>query len=254
FAADFIPGAALTFPPASPLRDAGLAVPNLTAGTRFAGPEDSEVFEIGLKAAFDRLAFNLTVFDQSIEGFQSNVFTGTGFSLRNAGERSTIGLEFDTTWQPTDQLTLGFAATLLDPTYDEFTDSGTGDISGTQPSGVSEQAFSTSAKYDFLLGAIDAFVRADWQYESETDYFDAIEPGSDFTDAQAVLGFGREINTVNASTGLVTPNGLGITLWGRNLFDDEYITTAFPSVAQDGSISGYPNQPATYGVTVRKEF
>lgn len=254
FAADFIPGAALTFPDASPIRDAGLAVPNLTATTRFAGPEESEVFEIGLKAAFDRLAFNVTVFDQTIEGFQSNVFTGTGFRLANSGEQSTVGLEFDSTWQATDQLTLGFAATLLDPTYDSFVDSATGDISGTQPAAIPEQAFSTSAKYDFALGDFDAFVRADWQYESETDYFDAIEPGSDFVDAQAILGFGREINTVNASTGLVTPNGLGITLWGRNIFDDEYITTAFASVAQEGSISGYPNQPATYGVTVRKEF
>ena len=254
FPSDFIPGAALTFPAASPIRDAGLAVPNLTSGTRFAGPEDSEVFEIGLKAAFDRLAFNVTVFDQSIEGFQSNVFTGTGFGLANAEEQSTVGIEFDSTWQATDQLTLGFAATLLDPTYDEFTESTDGDISGTQPSTIAEQAFSTSAKYDFNLGQFDAFVRADWQYESETDFFDAVEAGSDNFDAQAALGFGREINTVNASTGLVTPGGLGITLWGRNIFDDEYITTAFDSVAQDFSISGYPNQPATYGVTVRKEF
>ena len=29
---------------------------------------------------------------------------------------------------------------------------------------------------------------------------------------------------------------------------------AFPAVAQLGSFSGYPNQPATYGVTVRKSF
>lgn len=254
FTSDFIPGASLTFPESSPIRDAGLAVPNLTATTRFAGPEESEVFEIGLKAGFDRLAFNVTVFDQTIEGFQSNVFTGTGFRLANSGEQSTVGLEFDSTWQATAQLTLGFAATLLDPTYDSFVDSATGDISGTQPSTIPEQAVSTSAKYDFAVGNFDAFFRADWQYESETDYFDAIEPGSDFIDSQAVLGFGREINTINASTGLVTPNGLGVTLWGRNIFDDEYITTAFPSVAQDGSISGYPNQPATYGVTVRKEF
>lgn len=85
------------------LIDAGLGVPNLsTTGTRFAGPEDSTVYEIGLKAQFDRVAFNVAVFDQSIEGFQSNIFRGTGFSLANAGEQSTTGLEFDMTWYPTE--------------------------------------------------------------------------------------------------------------------------------------------------------
>ncbi|MCR9196975.1 MAG: hypothetical protein NXH88_19740, partial [Hyphomonas sp.] len=48
FPADFIPGSPITNPPASPIRDAGLALPNLTAGTRFAGPEESEVFELGV--------------------------------------------------------------------------------------------------------------------------------------------------------------------------------------------------------------
>jgi outer membrane receptor protein involved in Fe transport len=43
-------------------------------------------------------------------------------------------------------------------------------------------------------------------------------------------------------------------VWGRNLNDDEYIVQSFPSVAQSFSVSGYPNQPRTYGITVRKNF
>lgn len=93
FASDFIAGSSVTSPPSSPIRDAGLAVPNLTSGTRFAGPEDSEVFEIGVKGAFSTFAFNLAIFDQTIEGFQSNAFTGTGFALANAGEQSTTGAD-----------------------------------------------------------------------------------------------------------------------------------------------------------------
>ena len=45
-----------------------------------------------------------------------------------------------------------------------------------------------------------------------------------------------------------------MTVWGRNIFDDEYITVAFPTTAQTGSINGYPSQPPTYGITVRKSF
>src|SRR3546814_5626004 len=55
---------------------AGLTTPNLVGGTRFAGPEESEVYECGLKGQWSVAALNLAVFKQSIKGFQSNIFTG----------------------------------------------------------------------------------------------------------------------------------------------------------------------------------
>ena len=241
FDSDFIAGSPVTNPPASPIRDAGLAVPNLTAGTRFAGPEDSEVFEIGVKGAFANFAFNLALFDQTIEGFQSNAFTGTGFALANAGEQSTKGAELDFTWSPTEALTLNFAGTFLDPVYDSFVGSASGDLSGETPSGIPDV---------FALGNWDSYVRADWQYSADTDFFD--DPGNEAL--IDTVGYSREVNEVNAAAGFEKDNGLSVAVWARNLFDDTRITTAFPSVAQAGSISGYPNQPRTYGVTVRKRF
>ncbi|WP_291075417.1 TonB-dependent receptor [Hyphomonas sp.] len=229
------------------LAQGGLLVPNLTTGTRFAGPEESKVYEIGVKGAYADFAFNVAIFDQTIEGFQSNVFTGTGFALANAGEQSTQGLELDAQWNATENLLLSFAGTFLDPVYDSFEESASGDISGQKPYGIPEVSTSTAATYTFNVKSYDAFVRADWQYESPTDYFD--DPAN-----QALIDDQKEISTFNASAGLTTENGLSFTLWGRNIFDDEYITVAFPAVAQTGSISGYPNQPATYGLTVRKTF
>ncbi|MEL6826670.1 MAG: TonB-dependent receptor [Pseudomonadota bacterium] len=259
FPADFTAGSNIVDPvtgqvvvtaPSSNIQDAGLATTNLIAGTRFAGPEEAEVFELGVKGSFSNFAFNLAVFDQVIEGFQSNVFTGTGFQLLNAGEQSTQGIEFDATWNPTDALTIIFATTLLDPVYDSFPDSASGDLSGTTPSGIPETSTSLGFNYDFTVANWDSFIRADWQYASNTDFFDDAAN-------QALLdsvGYTREVNNVNASLGFVSENGLGVTFWSRNLFDDERITTAFPSVAQAGSLSGYPSQPRTYGVTVRKTF
>ncbi|MBO6687529.1 MAG: TonB-dependent receptor [Henriciella sp.] len=250
FASDFIAGSSVTSPPSSPIRDAGLAVPNLTSGTRFAGPEDSEVFEIGVKGAFSTFAFNLAIFDQTIEGFQSNAFTGTGFALANAGEQSTTGAEFDLTWSATEALTLNFAGTFLDPVYDSFVGSASGDLSGQTPSGIPDVATSMGFNYDFALGNWDSYVRADWQYSADTDFFD--DPGN-----QALIdsvGYSREVNEVNAATGFENDNGVSVAIWARNLLDEQRITTAFPSVAQAGSISGYPSQPRTYGVTLRKRF
>lgn len=272
FLSDFIPSSTVVDPVtqqvvfqavSSPITDAGLSVPNLTPGTRFAEPEEAEAFEIGVKGSFDNFAFNLAIFEQTIENFQSNVFTGTGFALANADEQSTTGLELDATWNPTEALTLTFAGTLLDPTYDSFTNSAGGDISGAQPSGIAETSTSLGFNYDFTFNNLNSFVRADWQYVSDTDFFDDVEAGFVLPSGQppadnnALIAPGdytRAQNLVNGSIGFVTENGLGLTLWGRNIFDDQSITTAFPSVAQAGSISGYPSQPRTYGVTVRKKF
>jgi iron complex outermembrane recepter protein len=249
FASDFVPGSAagLPTPAGSPIRAAGLALPNLTTGTRFAGPEEAAVLEAGIKAQFDRLAFNLSVFDQQIEGFQSNVFTGTGFALANAGKQSNKGVELDVTWTPIDPLLLTFAGTVQDPLYDSFPNSASGDISGQQPSGIPEVLTSTSATYFFDVAGFDSFLRADWQYQGPSAYFDS--PVN-----QALINDELEFSLLNASLGFNTDNGLGVTLWARNLTDEEYVTVAFPAVAQAGSISGYPNQPRTFGVTVRKTF
>ena len=40
----------------------------------------------------------------------------------------------------------------------------------------------------------------------------------------------------------------------RNLFDERYILTTFPGVAQPGTTSGYPSPPRTYGGVVRFKF
>jgi outer membrane receptor protein involved in Fe transport len=225
----------------------GLNTPNLVTGSRFAGPEDAEVFEVGLKAAFDTVAFNVAVFDQTIKGFQSNIFTGTGFALANAGEQSTQGLEFDATWNATQNLTLGLAGTFLDPVYDSFPNSASGDISGQKPFGISKVSTSASAVYTFEFQGLDSFVRGDWQYEGPATYFD--DPAE-----QALIGKEREYNLINASVGFQSDSGIKLMFWGRNIFDENYVSVAFPSVAQAGSLSGYPNQPATYGVTVSKSF
>ena len=64
----------------------------------------------------------------------------------------------------------------------------------------------------------------------------------------------REVNNLNASITYAFDMGLELSLWGRNLLDDRYLTTVFPAVAQGRAVSGYPNQPRTYGVAARFRF
>ncbi len=231
------------------LENAGLTQNNQTYGTRFAGPEESTVYELGLKARFERGAINLAVFDQTIEGFQSSIFVGTGFVLANAGKQSAKGIEVDSTFTPVDPLTLTFAATLLDPVFDDFQGAqgvgGPVDLSGTKPAGIHEVSLSTSATYNHDFGnGMTGFIRGDYLYESNVQVVSNVS--ADLAE--------REVNTVNASAGLSFDNGMSVKLWGRNIFNDEYLLSAFPGAAQPGIFLGYPNPPRTYGISLRQDF
>ncbi len=257
--ADYTPGpfGSSILAPSSPIRDAGLGVPNLTTGTRFAGPEEAEVYEVGLKGDFPGVSFNLALFDQTLEGFQSNIFTGTGFALANAGEQSTRGFEFDSILQPVDPLVLTFALTYLDPKYDSFPNSTLGDLSGLRPAGIPEWTIATSATYTHEFGMTgNALIgRLDYYHESNTQIVDGLT-GFDTNEEGLALArlFRREVNQVNASLTLALDMGLELSAFVRNLTNDRYITTIFDGVAQAGTVSGYPNQPRTYGGTVRFKF
>ncbi|UTW59277.1 TonB-dependent receptor [Kordiimonas sp. SCSIO 12603] len=229
------------------LEAAGLTQVNQNFGTRFAGPEESTVYELGLKARFARGHLNLALFDQTIKGFQSNAFTGTGFNLVNAGKQSTKGVELEFSYYLTDDFVVGFSGIYLDPLYDDFVGglgpNGPTDLSGTRPLGIHEFSASTSATYNFEFdNGIYGYVRADWLYESD-------EPVGD-----RFPTITREVNTFNASAGITLENGVSLQIWGRNLFNDEYFFTAFPGVIQPGTINGYPSAPRTYGLTLAYEF
>lgn len=234
---------------------------------RTADPENVTVYEVGAKAKFHGGYFNLAVFDQKIKGFQSNAFIGTGYALVNAGQQSVKGFEIDTAYRPVRALALTGAVTYLDPKYDSFTRApcfsfdarcqvpagsppGTRapqfrDLSGTRPSGIPTWSASASATYTQTLGGgYDAFLRGEFDYASRSSLTDTVP--------ESIAS--AEIRTVNASLGFETPSHLVVQFWVRNLTQDNYLLGAFRTVIQEGSYSGYPDEPRTYGVTLRKSF
>lgn len=242
------------------LGQAGLITPNLTTGSRFAGPEESTVYELGIKGNWRYASANLTVFQQTIDGFQSNIFTGTGFALANAGEQETFGVEFDGLVRPTDSLSLNVAFTYLDAKYNSFTNSSIGDLSGFQVAGVPELSATFGAQWDKEINANGdrLILRGDYHYESATQISQGLPGYYGDGDQEAAIAaarpFRREVDDLNASITYAMDMGLEFTLWGRNLLNDRYLLSLFDSVAQAGSISSYPNQPRTYGGTVKFRF
>ncbi|MFM5884968.1 MAG: TonB-dependent receptor [Novosphingobium sp.] len=254
FAADFIPGspAQVPAPAASPIRTAGLALANLTTGTRYARPEKSQVYEIGVKGQFEGFGFNLAVFKQILKDFQSNVFQGTGFVLGNAEKQSTVGFELDGSLTPVKGLNFTASVTYLDPKYDLFTGGSafnpltntvvSTNLTGQKPSGISDWSVAVGGTYTLDIGG-------DNSVTFHTDY----AMNSAFQIAQG-LPNKASIESLNASVAFGLSNGLEFSVWGRNLTEPQYNPVIFPGVAQTGTLSGYPPPPATYGGTVRFKF
>ena len=106
--------------------------------------EEVESLELGLRAEpTDNLLFNFTVFTAEYTDKQEQVVTGgdqcgqsatdTCTFIRNAGEVSIEGVEIETIYRPTENLTIRGNLGLLDAEYDTFLYNGVGgsrDISG----------------------------------------------------------------------------------------------------------------------------
>ena len=243
---------------------------NATIG-RAADPEQSENFEFGLKHSHDLGYINVAFFKQNIEGFQSNTFTGNGFSLVNAGDQEHKGLEIDSMTALSENLMVGLSAVKIDAEYKSFVNGscdtlnigetfadlacdtnadgeslGVRDLSGETPAGVHDWSINANATYSFNMNdATSGFLRLEYVYETEVPLVDNVP----------VELASRSSKNVNLSLGLNhEPSGLELMLWGRNLTDHESLISAFPTTAAPGSFSGYPNPPRTYGLTLRGNF
>ena len=233
-------------------------------GTRFAEPEKSEVIEGGIKGGlgFGGVdgVFALTLFQQTIDDFQANVFQGAGFVLTNAGKQRTRGVEWETqiSSDALEGLSLDLSGRYLDAEYIDFQFApgvgGSVDASGDRVDGVSPWAVLIGAQYERDIGNFNGFVRGNWLFESETDIALNV-PGERGTNAfEGVPGFTRKVSQFDFAAGLGMDNGLSIEGWIRNAFNDEYFQVGFPGVTQAGTFNAYPNAPRTYGVNLRYDF
>lgn len=238
---------------------------NATIG-RAADPEQSENFEFGLKHTHDAGYLNIAFFKQNIEGFQSNTFTGNGFSLVNAGDQEHKGLEIDSVTALSESFVVGLSAIKIDAEYISFVngpcdtlglgegfaslacDAGkqTRDLSGQAPAGVHDWSINANGTYSFNMSdSVSGFLRVEYVYEGDVQLVDNV-PASLAS---------RSSKNINMSLGLNhEPSGIEVMLWGRNLTDHESLISAFPTTAAPGSFSAYPTPPRTYGLTLRANF
>jgi outer membrane receptor protein involved in Fe transport len=229
---------------------------NLSQATTVTGrdfaSETMDNYELGWKAKlFDnRVQFNGAIFQQTLTDFQSNTFNGISFDLSNAGSVGIDGVEFDFIAQPIESLFVTFGGAYIDATYNEFltgpsivgSASPITDLSGERLPGVSKWTMSSTATYTMKVGSYEAFLRGEAYYKSGQNL------GTDLNPLKEIDDF----LMLSASAGISDPNGKwNLSVWGKNINDVKRFQGLFDTVFQAGSISGYPIDPPTYGVTLR---
>ncbi|WP_019506864.1 TonB-dependent receptor domain-containing protein [Pleurocapsa sp. PCC 7319] len=202
--------------------------------------ETSTNYEIGLKSSFlkDRLKLNLAAFYSPVNDFQINALDVNSFARQVANVDADIaGVEVEVKAI----LFKGFEAIAgfgyVNATFEDFSNPfGNEELEDNNLPYVPDYTYNLALQYRADFGL---FTRLELQGVG-TSFFD--NPNE----------FKRDPYTlVNARIGYEQKN-YGIYFFANNIFDTEYLTTAF-DFGSLGQIASFGN-PATYGVQVKTKF
>jgi iron complex outermembrane receptor protein len=246
------------------------------------GPESVKSFELGAKTDFfdNRVRLNAAVYHMDRTDTQidfDNVDTVIGSptlgahteETRNAdGESKIDGVELDLTVKATDNLTVGasYAYTKVKIPSIPFPFTGNNFIAQGVPFPVDvvftpPNAYSAYADYVMPLKG-DLRVRghldvnyADAAYSFQSEFADVSPTGTSFQHVAVKTDSSFIVNGSIALAGIKVGNNEGsVSLWSRNLLDEEHIYRI--SAANRGTIGDYANfnPPRTFGVELNLDF
>lgn len=214
-------------------------------------PETVDAFEIGYKgsAVEGRLNYALTAFLYDYQNLQISFVDETStVSTVNAAEAENYGAELELTFAMSEALTVDFYATYLSAEYKDFIngDYANGfalvDLSGNTLPNAPEYTLRLGVTYQAPLGNGNLRVRGEGYYQddvffTEWNRADATQEGYGLFNANADYSFGPEGKWM-------------VSLWGRNLSDEEVISNNIITAPLYNSLRvGSMLPPRTFGVT-----
>jgi iron complex outermembrane receptor protein len=223
------------------------------------GPETVDDYEVGIKADFlnHTLRTNVALYNDITTGLQKTVLTvvdgALNSSVQNAAKAKIRGVEFDVTYKPVRQLTLGFSGAYTDPKYKKYIDGGV-DVSDQRFQGVAEFVFTASAAYDVDLPFGDLNLNASYWHTSSV----ALQPG--VVGIDGVLGSNpfetqKAYGLLNGRAALSVDNSnLTVALWAKNLLNKKYFTYGLDLTQSLGYANAWGNAPRTFGGEVTFKF
>lgn len=239
--------------------------------------ETSDAIEFGMKGRFwdGRATANVAIYLQKFDGLisrniglqaltadSSSSFDIPGGITYNA-DATMQGLEIDGQILITERWSAGGAFSYNESEYDDGAQSPcsaagellTCDIGGDRIAGQPKLSFSLNSEYYIPLDSVEWYVRGLYKYTGDIINSSAI---SGLTNAREKF---NSYDTINLFTGIRAENGQwDVSLWAKNLLDEEALLTEIPSDTYDIAASGgsyvsptlIPER--TIGLTARYNF
>lgn len=224
--------------------------------------EKATSFELGWKSTLmdNRLTFNGTFYLVDYKDFQAQAFDGSGTKVTNAGSLRSTGLELDTMFAATADLTIGSALGYNKAEYKDFINGQctaeavflngpysicVDDLSGRTLDNAPELTVSTYAQYEKSLDSdLVVVARIEHNY-TDSYYLDQDLDENLRNDAIDLINLRLTITNENRDW--------EAALWGKNILDEQYyqMSIDIPTV---GGYAGVAAQGATYGLTLRRNF
>lgn len=236
-------------------------------------------YEAGVKASTGGVTFNAAVFYNDIKNLQVTADAGSCSSrvVFNVPKAHSQGIEVEIAAKPIPGLELSLNGSLIDAKFDSsVTDTGGNVIAGMRdgnrlPTVPKFQMAATGSYTAAVSDGLDWSFTASFQHVGDryTQPGDQ-EPGSGsfsnsiwYNPSANTFGTGSynfgsyllpSYNLVNLSTGLEWDNGLSITVYVNNLFDENPLLSLDRERGGRARLGYNIGNPRKFGMTVRKSF
>lgn len=195
----------------------------------------------------------------AFQNFQVLEFTGAQFQTFNVPKAETKGVEIETVYRPTDNITLNGGLTLVDAAYPD-------DCAGNQTfanvTTLCGNALTNAPKTVGILGATNDgslggdytfFLNGSLRYESDRrTSTQAVSPATgvplpfDIQEAHAKINLRAGIGN--------DESGWGLEAWATNITNEITRGVTFGTTLRSGSRLAFIQDPRFYGITARKTF
>ena len=212
--------------------------------------ETVDAYEIGLKGGIGGvLRVEAAVFHQDYQDPQARIFVAfplpgggsiTSNSLANLDAAKVDGAEVSAIWRPLDGLDISAGVVTLDTKIEQAADgsANAATFNGKPLPFASNLSATLGIKRVWELGS-DMRASLEVFAKHQSAYYLDPEGRADRRQGPVTL--------VDATASLMLPGGTDVSLWGRNLTDEDYALSGYGFIGYDT----FRSQPATWGVSVR---